>query len=44
MLSYLPSEEFQTNPPRVLIWEIETYHNLSDPDFYRQAIPLVHNG
>ncbi len=44
MLSYLPSEEFQTNPPRILIWEIETYHNLSDPDFYRQAIPLVHNG
>ena len=44
MLSYLPTPAFQEQPPKILIWEVETYHNLSDPDFYRVAIPLVHNG
>lgn len=44
MLSYLPSPAFQETPPKVLVWELETYHNLSDPDFYRAAMPLVHNG
>lgn len=44
MLSYLSSPEFQSSPPRVLVWELETYHNLSDPRFYRQAMPLLDNG
>lgn len=44
LLSYLPSKEFQETPPRILVWELETYHNLSDPDFYRQVMPLIDNG
>lgn len=41
MLGYLPSAEFQQTPPRILIWEVETYHDLSDPRFYQQALPLM---
>ncbi len=41
---YLPSEPFQKNPPKILIWELETYHNLSKTLFYRQVIPMVTNG
>lgn len=41
MLSYLPSAEFQGHPPRILIWELETYHDISDPRFYQQAMPLL---
>lgn len=41
---YLPSEAFQKTPPKILIWELETYHNLSKTLFYRQVIPLVTNG
>lgn len=44
MLSYLPSEEFRRNPPKIIIWELETYHKLGDPLFYRQALPLLDNG
>lgn len=41
MLGYLPSPEFRATPPRILIWELETYHDLSDARFYRQAMPLM---
>lgn len=44
MLSYLPSEEFRNNPPKIIIWELETYHKLGDLLFYRQALPLLDNG
>lgn len=44
MLSYLTSAEYRDSPPRVMLWEIAPYHNLSDHDFYRQAIPLVTGG
>lgn len=44
MLAYLPSPEFQNSPPRVLVWEVQTYHNLADAHFYRQAMPLLDNG
>lgn len=44
MLSYLPSEEFRKNPPKILIWELQHFHNLGDPLFYRQAMPLMDDG
>ncbi len=44
MLAYLPSPEFQNSPPRVLVWEVQTYHNLADARFHRQALPLLDNG
>lgn len=44
MLSYLPSEEFRKNPPKILIWELQHFHNLGDPMFYRQAMPLLDDG
>lgn len=44
LLQYLPSEEFQKSPPKVLIWEFETNHNLSQRMFYRQVIPMAGNG
>lgn len=44
MLSYLGSREFREQPPRILIWELQPYHNLSDAEFYRQAIALVDGG
>lgn len=44
LLQYLPSDEFQKAPPKALLWEFETNHNLSQRTFYRQVIPLVSNG
>ncbi|HUR41958.1 MAG TPA: alginate biosynthesis protein AlgX [Verrucomicrobiae bacterium] len=44
LLQYLPSEEFQKNPPKIVVWEFETNHNLSQRMFYRQVVPLVGNG
>lgn len=44
LLQYLPSPAFQKSPPKILVWELETYHNLSKDMFYRQTIPLVKNG
>lgn len=44
MQRYLPSEEFQKHTPKVVIWEIEPYHNLSKQTFYRQVVPLVNDG
>ena len=44
MLAYMRSAEFQDSPPKLMVWELEAYHNISDPEFYRQAIPLVDDG
>ena len=44
LLRYLPGTSFQKAPPRILIWELQTYANLSDPEFYRRILPLVGNG
>jgi alginate biosynthesis protein AlgX len=44
LLQYLPSDEFQKSPPKILIWEFETNHNLSQRMFYRQIVPMVSNG
>lgn len=44
MLSYLVSEEFRQNPPRILIWELQHFHDLGDPMFHRQAMPMMGGG
>lgn len=44
LLEYLPSEDFQKNPPKIMIWEVPSYYSLDNEMFYRQAIPLIKNG
>lgn len=44
LLQYLGSEAFRKNPPKILVWELETYHNLSKTMFYRQVTPLAGDG
>lgn len=44
LLTYVAGQEFRENPPAILVWEVEPYHNFSDEQFYRQALPLVDNG
>jgi alginate biosynthesis protein AlgX len=44
LLQYLGGDAFQKSPPKILLWELETYHNLSKTQFYRQVTPLVTNG
>lgn len=44
MLQYLGSDDFYRRPPKMLIWEITSYHDLSMPLFYRQIMPLLDNG
>ena len=44
LLAYIDSEEFRTNPPKILVWEMEHYHELDDPMIYRQAMPLLQDG
>jgi len=44
MLQLLASEDFQQNPPKVIVWEFATHYDMSLRDFYRQAVPMVNNG
>ncbi|XQE65389.1 alginate O-acetyltransferase [Pseudomonas sp. P3C3] len=44
MLQLLASEEFQSKPPKVIVWEFATHYDMSLRDFYRQAVPMVDNG
>lgn len=44
LLAYVASEEFRTNPPKILVWEFEHYHDLSDPMTYRQVMPMLTDG
>ena len=41
MHSYLRSPEFQRNPPRFLIWQLASFHELSDLSFFRELLPLA---
>lgn len=43
-LQYLPGEAFQTQPPKFIIWEIPSYHDLKKGMFYRQVYALLENG
>jgi alginate biosynthesis protein AlgX len=44
MLQYLGSQDFQDNPPKILIWEITSYYDISMPLFYRQIMPMLADG
>lgn len=44
LLAYLVSDEFKSNPPKILVWEMEHYHDLNDPLMYQQAIPMMADG
>jgi alginate biosynthesis protein AlgX len=44
LLQYLGGDAFRKNPPKILVWELEPYHNLSKTQFYRQVTPLVSDG
>jgi len=44
LLQYLASDDFQENPPKLLIWEIPAYTSLDSTFGYRELIPLVNNG
>ena len=44
MLQYLGSQDFQERPPKILIWEITSYYDISMPIFYRQIMPMLADG
>lgn len=44
MLQYLGSQDFQDNPPKILVWEITSYYDISMPLFYRQIMPMLADG
>ncbi|VUD58795.1 Alginate biosynthesis protein AlgX [Thalassocella blandensis] len=44
MVQYLPSKDFQNNPPAFLFWEIPSYHKLNSEIFYRQINGYMENG
>ncbi|ACO77322.1 alginate biosynthesis protein AlgX [Azotobacter vinelandii CA] len=43
MLEYLASDEFQKNPPKILIWEFSPLYDLAEDKFYRQALSMLGN-
>lgn len=44
LLQYLMSAEFQSRPPKLLIWELDDAASLAQRNFYRQAVPAVSDG
>ncbi len=44
MIQYLGSEEFQNNPPKILIWEFSPLYRLDQETTYRQMMALLDNG
>lgn len=44
LIQYLPTDDFQEAPPKILIWEVPSYTSLSSSFNYRQLVPLVENG
>jgi alginate biosynthesis protein AlgX len=44
MIEYLGSDEFQQNPPKVLIWEFSPLYSLDQDKVYRQMMALLDNG
>jgi alginate biosynthesis protein AlgX len=43
MIQYLGSEEFQQNPPKILIWEFSPLYRLDQETIYRQMMALLDN-
>jgi alginate biosynthesis protein AlgX len=44
MLEYLGSEEFQNNPPKILIWEFSPLYDLASAKVHRQMMAMLDNG
>lgn len=44
LLQYLPSDDFQNSPPKILIWELPGQYSFDNDLLYRQLIPLSDNG
>ena len=44
MLEYLGSEEFQSNPPKILIWEFSPLYDLASSKIHRQMMAMLDNG
>jgi alginate biosynthesis protein AlgX len=44
MLEYLGSEEFQNNPPKILIWEFSPLYDLASEKIHRQMMATLGNG
>lgn len=44
IIHYLMSKEFRSSPPKILIWELPSYHYLRDAVFPRELLPLVTDG
>ena len=44
MIQYLGSEEFQNNPPKILIWEFSPLYPLNQDTIWRQMLALLDDG
>ena len=44
MIQYLGSEEFQNNPPKILVWEFSPLYRLDQETIWRQMLALLDNG
>ena len=44
MIQYLGSEEFQKNPPKILIWEFSPLYRLDQETIWRQILGLLDDG
>ncbi|MBI6943566.1 alginate O-acetyltransferase [Pseudomonas putida] len=44
MIQYLGSEEFQNNPPKILIWEFSPLYRLDQETIWRQILGLLDDG
>lgn len=44
MIQYLGSEEFQKNPPKILVWEFSPLYRLDQETIWRQILGLLDDG
>ena len=44
LTQYFASEDFQTSPPKLIIWEVPGYTPLYNSKVYRQLVPRITNG
>lgn len=41
ILDYLKSNDFKSNPPKLLIWEVPSYYSLNSKSFYKKMVRLL---
>lgn len=44
LLQYFNSDTYKEAKPKLIIWEMPSYYDLIDTEFYRRIIPMVDNG